>query len=53
MTLLTTDVVAIIIALVGLMTITVVGLNKCRQLEIQNRNLRKENSEMKWNSIKI
>ena len=42
MTLLQTDVIAIIIALVGLMTITIVGLNKCRQLEIQNRNLRKE-----------
>ena len=42
MTLLQTDVIAIIIALVGLMTITIVGLNKCRQLEIQHRNLRKE-----------
>jgi hypothetical protein len=42
MTLLTTDVIAITIALVGLMTITIVGLIKCRQLEIENRELRNQ-----------
>jgi hypothetical protein len=53
MTLLTTDIIAIIIALVGLIGITFHGLFTLRKLEIENRNLRKEILETKWNQIKI
>lgn len=53
MTLLTTDVIAIIIALVGLMGITFHGLVTLRKLESENRNLRKQNLEMQWNQIKV
>lgn len=53
MTLLTTDVIAIIIALVGLMGITFHGLVTLRKLENENRNLRKQNLEMQWNQIKV
>ena len=53
MTLLTTDIIAIVIALVGLMGITFHGLITLRKLENENRKLRKENAEMKWNQIKV
>ena len=53
MTLLTTDVIGIIIALVGLIGITFHGLITLRKIENENRNLRKENAEMKWNQIKV
>ena len=53
MTLLTTDIIAIIIALVG--SITVMGLFWKQNIELtkENYNLRKENAEMKWNQIKV
>ncbi len=53
MTLLQTDIIAIIIALSGLMAITIHGLITLRKLEIENKKLRKENAEMKWNQIKV
>ena len=53
MTLLTTDIIAIIIALVGLMGITFHGLITLRKLENENKKLRKENAEIKWNQIKV
>ena len=53
MTLLTTDIIAIIIALVGLIVITLHGLITLRKLENENTKLRKENAEMKWNQIKV
>ena len=52
MTLLTTDVIAIIIALVGLIGITFHGLITLRKLEAENKKLRKENAEAKWNLIR-
>jgi hypothetical protein len=42
MTLLTTDVIAIIIALVGLMGVTFHGLVTLRKLENENRKLREQ-----------
>jgi len=42
MTLLTTDVIAIIIALVGLMGVTLHGLITLRKLENENRKLREQ-----------
>jgi len=53
MTLLTTDVIAIIIALLGLIAVTLQGLVTLRKLENENQRLRKENAEMKWNQIKV
>jgi len=53
MTLLTTDVIAIIISLLGLIGITIHGLVTLRKLENENQRLRKENLEMKWNQIKV
>jgi hypothetical protein len=53
MTLLTTDILAIIIALVGLMGVTFHGLVTLRKLENENRNLRKQLLESEWNQIKI
>ena len=53
MTLLTTDILAIIIALVGLMGVTFHGLVTLRKLENENRKLRKQLLESEWNQIKI
>jgi uncharacterized integral membrane protein len=46
MTLLTTDVIAIIIALMGLMYISFVGLFQIRKLEIENRKLKQKVSDL-------
>jgi len=53
MSLLPTDIIAIIIALLGLIYVTFSGMLIIRKLEIENRQLRKENLEMEWNQIKI
>lgn len=52
MTLLETDVIAIVIALVG--CLTVMGLFWKQNIELtkENYSLRKEITEMKWNQIK-
>ena len=42
MTLLTTDVIAIIIALAGLIYVTFVGLFQLRKLELENKKLREK-----------
>jgi hypothetical protein len=41
------------IAIISFGTLFGMSLITMRKLEIQNRNLRKENAEMKWNQIKI
>ena len=42
MTLLTTDVIAIIIALIGFSYVTFVGLFQIRKLELENKKLREQ-----------
>jgi len=42
MTLLTTDVIAIIIALSGLIYVTFVGMFQIRKLELENKKLREQ-----------
>lgn len=46
MKLLTTDVIAIIIALLGLMYVTFVGLFQIRKLEIENRKLKQKVADL-------
>jgi hypothetical protein len=41
------------IAIISFGTLFGMSLITMRKLEIENRNLRKENAEMKWNQIKI
>jgi hypothetical protein len=41
------------VAIISFGTLFGMSLITLRKLEIQNRNLRKENAEMKWNQIKI
>ena len=41
------------VAIISFGTLFGMSLITMRKLEIQNRNLRKENAEMKWNQIKI
>lgn len=46
MKLLTTDVIAIIIALAGLIYVTFLGMFQIRKLEIENKKLRRENRDL-------
>ena len=46
MKLLTTDVIAIIIALLGLMYVTFVGLFQIRKLEIENKKLKQKVADL-------
>lgn len=41
------------IAIISFATLFGMNLISLRKLEIENRNLRKENAETKWNQIKI
>jgi hypothetical protein len=41
------------IAIISFGTLFGMSLITMRKLEIENRKLRKENAEMKWNQIKI
>jgi len=41
------------VAIISFGTLFGMSLISLRKLEIQNRNLRKENAEMKWNQIKV
>jgi uncharacterized integral membrane protein len=52
MTLLETDVIAIMIALGGLIYVTFLGMFQIRKLEIENKKLRKENTELIYAKIK-
>lgn len=53
MTLLETDVIAIVIALVGCLTMMFLFWKQNIELTKENHSLRKENAEMKWNQIKV
>jgi uncharacterized integral membrane protein len=52
MTLLETDLIAIIIALGGLIYVTFLGMFQIRKLEIENKKLRMENTELIYAKIK-
>lgn len=41
------------IAIISFGTLLGMNLISLRKLEIENRNLRKENAEIKWNQIKV
>ena len=41
------------IAIISFGTLFGMNLISLRKLEIENRNLRKENAEIKWNQIKV